>query len=435
MDLNSWLTYLNNLPSGLANKSLDRVKSIAKKLDLLNFTSKIITVGGTNGKGSCTVFLESILLSAGYKTGAFISPHLLRYNERIRLNGKDIDDASLIQAFEVIYTTITGHNFNSVIASAVYEAIQVSMSLDCHGAKSVPRNDERPLSYFEFTLLVALYIFKQQGLGILILEVGLGGRFDAVNILDSDIAIITTISLDHTQILGNTKEAIGYEKAGIMRANKPIIFGDLDVPKVIYEQAEKSGAILYLKPRNDEIEFAMTNLKLPKANAETALIAIKLLQDNLGFNITQDAISTGLEQAFLPGRYQSFVFNNKEVILDVAHNAESAGLLAENLIKSKPKGRTIAVMSMLSDKDILRVMQVLNKTINKWYISALDTNRAASLSQLKQSLQMAKVENYIATTSIEASFKQALAECQIIDRIVVFGSFHTVAIILEIIKK
>lgn len=404
MNLNNWLIYLENLPSGLNNKSLARAKDIARQLDLLDFAAKIITVGGTNGKGSCVVFLESILLNAGYKTGAFISPHLLCYNERIRLNGKDIDDASLIQAFAIV---------------------------DCCTNNTC--NNDRSLSYFEFTLLTALYIFKQQKLDILILEVGLGGRFDAVNILDSDIAIITTISLDHTQILGNTREAIGYEKAGIMRANKPIIFGDLKVPKTIYEQAKKSGAVLYCK--YDTNELNSVQLKLPIASAKTALMAINLLQNDFKFNITQNAISRGLKQAFLPGRYQSFIFNKKEVILDVAHNEESAKLLARNLIKHKPKGRTIAIMSQLCDKDIVRTMQALTKIINKWYISTLDTNRAASFEQLTQGLREIKADNYVLATSIRVAFKQALAECEITDRIVVFGSFHTIAIILEIIKN
>ena len=411
MNLTEWFIYLNNLPSGLTNRSLAQVRHAAEKLDLLNVASKIITVGGTNGKGSCVVFLEAIMLSAGYTTGAFISPHILRYNERIRLNGKDITNDCLIQAFAAVHAAI--HDIE--------------------------------LSYFEFTLLVALYTYKQYQLDILILEVGLGGRFDAVNILDADIAIITTVSLDHTQILGNTKEAIGYEKAGIMRANRPIIFGDLSVPKVIYEQAKKIGAILHLKPnspiypviaknvaRDDQ---SNTHLHLPRANAETALLAINLLQHNFGFNVTSSAIDKGLQTAFLSCRYQIFNFNNREIILDVAHNEASAKLLAQNLGKNKLAGRTIAVMSMFGDKDIISVIQVLNKTINKWYISALDTNRGASLEQLTHSLQVAKVDNYIAMASVEASFRQALAECQMVDRIVVFGSFRTVAIILEIIKN
>src|SRR3990172_9215928 len=184
MGLADWLQYLESLPSGLTNKSLDNVKNVANKLNLLNFTGKIITVVGTNGKGSCVVFLESILLQAGLKVGAYISPHLLHYNERIRLNGKDVDTKILCQAFATI-------------------------KMECTGVI---------LSYFEFTTLTALFIFKKQKPDVLLLEAGLGGRFDAVNILESDISIITTISLEHTQILGNTKEAIGYEKSGIMRS-------------------------------------------------------------------------------------------------------------------------------------------------------------------------------------------------------------------------
>ena len=406
MNLTAWLQYLETLPSGLNNNSLVNVKSIAQKLGLLSFSGKIITVGGTNGKGSCVVFLEAILLAAGYKTGAFISPHVLCYNERIRINGKDIDSATLSQVFAQI---------------------------DRARADTV-------LSYFEFSTLAALAIFKKKKVDVLILEVGLGGRFDAVNILDADIAIITTISLDHTKILGNTREAIGREKAGIMRAFKPVICGDADAPKSIYVKAKQTKAILYsankdffYTKQNESWcwRFAQTNIKnlllpkLPIASAANALMAIKLLQKDL--KIPKKAINVGLKKAFLPGRWQRIIVANKEIIFDVAHNPESAALLAQNLSGLVSTGRILAVVSMLRDKDITTTLQPLTEIVDKWYFGILTGARAASAKLLTRSLVKAGSSNFVVLPTVAESLQQAIAECGIKDRMVVFGSFHTVA--------
>lgn len=406
MNLTAWLQYLETLPSGLNNSSLVNVKNIAQKLGLLSFSGKIITVGGTNGKGSCVVFLEAILLAAGYKTGAFISPHILRYNERIRLNGKDIDDATLCQIFAQI---------DKVRADIV-------------------------LSYFEFSTLAALAIFKKKKVDVLILEVGLGGSYDAVNILDADIAIITTISLDHTKILGNTREAIGREKAGIMRALKPIICGDINVPKSICTAANKIKAILYSANKDFfyiqqngswNWQFAKTNIKnlplpkLPIANAATALMAIKLLQKDI--KIPKKAITIGLKKAFLPGRWQHIIVANKEIIFDVAHNPESVALLAQNLSGLASMGRILAVVSMLRDKDITTTLQPLTKIVDKWYFGILTGVRAASAKLLTRSLVKAGGSDFVVLPTVREALQQAIAECGVKDRIVIFGSFHTVA--------
>jgi len=406
MNLLAWLQYLETLPSGLTNSSLTAVKGIAQKLGLLSFPGKIITVGGTNGKGSCVIFLEAILLAAGYKTGAFISPHVLRYNERIRLNGKDIDDRTLCRVFAQIEKARADTN----------------------------------LSYFEFSTLAALAIFKKKKVDVLILEVGLGGRFDAVNILDADIAIITTISLDHTKILGNTREAIGREKAGIMRAFKPVICGDTDVPKSIYTAAKQTKAILYSAKQDFSYtkqngywnwRYAKTNIKnlplpkLPIANAATALMAIKLLQKDL--KIPKKAITIGLKKAFLPGRWQRIIVANKEIIFDVAHNPESTALLAQNLEGLASTGRILAVVSMLRDKNITATLEPLTKIVDKWYLGVLTGARAASVKLLTRSLVKAGGSDFVVLPTIAEGLQQAIAECRIKDRIVVFGSFHTVA--------
>lgn len=406
MNLNAWLQYLEALPSGLHNNSLLGVRSVAQKLGLLRFSGKIITVGGTNGKGSCVVFLEAILLAASLKTGAFISPHVLRYNERIRFNGKDIDDKTLCWAFTQVENA----------------------------------RGDNVLSYFEFSTLAALAIFKKKQADVLILEVGLGGRFDAVNILDADIAVITTISLDHTKILGNTRFAIGREKAGIMRPFKPVVCGDVDVPKSIYAAAKKIKATLY--SANKDFSFSQQNgcwnwrfaknnteklplPKLPIANAATALMVIKLLQKD--FKISKKAIVTGIRKAFLPGRLQRIIVSNREIIFDVAHNPESAALLAQNLVKRKSQGRSLAVVSMLNDKNIMATLQPLTKIIDKWYLGVLNDSRASDAKRLTRCLVRAGGSNFIVLSSVTRALQQAIAECGIKDRIVVFGSFHTVA--------
>ncbi|EKE01796.1 MAG: hypothetical protein ACD_21C00052G0014 [uncultured bacterium] len=406
MNLSAWLQYLEALPSGLNNKSIADVKNVAQKLGLLSFSGKIITVGGTNGKGSCVAFLEAILLVAGYKIGAYVSPHVLRYNERIRLNGKDIDDEVLCKVFAQIKDA-------------------------CAGAI---------LSYFEFTTLAALAVFKKQDLDVLILEVGIGGRFDAVNIVDADIAVISTISLDHTKILGATREAIGYEKAGIMRPFKPVVCGDSNIPASVYTVAREVEAVLYSINKDfiyselngewnwQSTENVIKKLPLPQlsiADAAVALMVVQLLQKDL--KISKDAIVTGLKKAYLIGRWQRVMVANKEIMFDVAHNMESAALLARNLSKYPSQGRILAVMSMLGDKDIVATLQELTKIVDKWYVGVLADTRAASAELLRECLLKAGGNGYVLFPTVTKALQQAIAEYQGKDRIVVFGSFHTVA--------
>jgi dihydrofolate synthase / folylpolyglutamate synthase len=413
MNLTDWLSYLKSLPSGLANKSLESVKNIARKLDVLNFVGKVITVGGTNGKGSTVIFLEAILLAAGLKTAAYTSPHVLNYRERIRLNGKDIDENTLCQAFSLV---------EKARANTV-------------------------LSYFEFSTLAALVIFKGQNPDVLILEVGLGGRFDAVNVLDSDIAVITTISLDHTSILGDTREAIGYEKSGIIRRLKPVVCGE-NMPESVYQAASNLKAQLYCLNKDfsyirkdgywdwcfgEKIMEKLPPLNLPITSAALALMVINLLSQN--FMIAPSAIVTGLKNAFLIGRFQQLIFAGKNIIFDVAHNAEAMTLLALNLRRDGFCGRILAVVSMLKDKDIAASLCPLAKVVDRWYLGALDSPRAANVLQLSQALQEVGVTNFTVFSTVYESFEQAIAECQEKDKIAVFGSFRTVAEILDIIVK
>lgn len=423
-DLADWLQYLYSLPTGLNSpaKNFLALKKLATDLKLNKFTAKIITVAGTNGKGSTVAFLESILLQAGLKVATFTSPHLLKYNERIRINGKNISDKKLCAAFN---------------------SIEEKYNLLCRGAVIAPF-----LNFFAFTTLTALHIFQQQKFDVILLEVGLGGKYDAVNIVDPDIAIITTISLDHTETLGNTRNAIAAEKAGIMRQNKPVICGELNPPKNIFLAAKKTKAysfcinkdFFYKKENNNwSWEFHKTKIKklpiphLPLQNAATTLMAIALLKKD--FAISHSAIALGLKKANLAGRFQ-ILQNN--IILDVAHNPESAEFLALKLAEQKCFGRTIAVMSMLKDKDIVATIKPLLEVIDEWYVGILQNKRAATKEQLINAFALLNINLKRrlkpAATVIEA-FKNALINKKPDDRIIVFGSFYTVAEILKFLNK
>lgn len=409
--LKDWLAYLESFQSGLNNPELARTRKIAQSLSLLPVTTKVITVTGTNGKGSCVAFLEAIMLAAGLRVGAYTSPHVLRYNERIRVNGIDASDAELIAAF-----------------TSIEEA-----------------RGENALSFFEFSTLAAFWLFQQKQLDVLILEVGVGGRFDPVNILDPDVAVITTVALDHTQILGSTRAAILREKAGIMRKHRPVVCGDPNPPNNIFALADEYKAILYLQNRDFSFTFAddrwswycnadeFINLPLPKLpvqNAATALMVIKLLQSKL--DIPPQAIIQGINTAVLTGRYQKISLPGKgELILDVAHNPEAAELLAQKLKQEKIEGKLVAVMSMFQDKDITTTLKHLIPLIEHWYIGKLHHTRAASADFLTNCLRDKGVSQITLMPTISAAMQQAIAESTEIDKILTFGSFHTVAEVLE----
>lgn len=411
-----WFSYLQTFPSGLQNPDLERTRKIALRLDLLKHNCQIITVAGTNGKGSCVAILEAILLAAGFKVGAYISPHVLTYNERIRVDAKSIDDVALLEAMQIIENA----------------------------------RGEVVLSFFEFTTLVAFYLFKKVQPDFLILEVGLGGRVDPVNLLDANIALIGTIALDHTQILGDNREAIATEKAGIMRPGKPVVCADPHPPVNLGKHATALQAPIFMLGQDFEYSLERNSWswsgntrkldllpipRLPVQNAAAVLMVITLLQEHYP-SITEKAIITGLKQAFLLGRYQKIVLsNNKEIIVDVAHNPESAALLAQNLAKEKTAGRLIAVMSMLQDKDIAKTVQPLINIIDIWHIGEVGCQRAANIDILHSNLQQMGASQILAKPSIRQALQQAIADCQEKDKIVVFGSFYTVAEVLKLINE
>jgi len=416
-NIQEWLQYIEDhyhYQHGGVHDSLPRLRGIAKKLNLDTPSNTVITIGGTNGKGSCVIYLESMLLAYGYKVGAYISPHILHFNERIRINGNNINDAKLVEAFSRIH----------------------------------PICKDSEITYFEFITLATLYIFKNTDLDIILLEVGLGGRFDAVNIIDSDISVITTISFDHTQQLGNTLEQIGYEKAGIMRPLKPCICGSKYIPNSIINYAQSIQTKLYCLNKDFYYSCAKNNswslkihnkklddLPLPKLSlqdAATAIMTISLLPDFSAIPKWDNAIKTGLRNAKLLGRFQT-IRDNPLVIIDVAHNPESTQFLAEQLANQPISGKTFAVVGILKDKDIKNTLEPMIPQIDQWFVGSLDTEtkRGASSKELIKFLDIIEAKLCYNCKCMYNAYRIALSTCTDKDRIIVFGSFYTITNILK----
>lgn len=411
--LDNWLNYIEKLHPKTIELGLERIKTVAIKLKVLTFSCPIITIGGTNGKGTCLRFLESIYTKAGYTVGSYTSPHLLRFQERVHIHQQELPEQDWIEAFQQVE----------------------------HARANID------LTFFEFTTLAAFLLFKQAQLDLIILEVGLGGRLDAVNCVDADVAIITTIAMDHMDWLGQTREAIAKEKAGIMRANRPVIIGDINPPAVLTEIAQQLHAQSFTLNKDFQYQlskfgwqwsFDHTNLehlpipKLPLQNAATALMAIECLQAKL--SVSKTAIVEGLEKATMPGRFQQF---SKPVttILDVAHNPASAALLAEQLQNKPIKGRTLAVVSILEDKDRIGILKPLLPVISEWYIAGLAVPRGISWQTLAKDLQQLGIVSYHSAESVMEAYLLAVSQCDSFDQIVVFGSFYTVAEVLSDLEK
>lgn len=409
--LDQWLAYqLSTHPQAIA-MGLERVREVAKRMDLLRLPCPLITVAGTNGKGSTIAFIEAIANASGLKTGVFTSPHFLRYNERFRLNGLDISDEALVAAFE---------------------AIELARA-------------EIPLTYFEFGTLAAISIFAKSKLDVVILEVGLGGRLDAVNILDADVSVITTVDLDHQAYLGNDRESIGLEKAGIMRSGKPCILGEKDPPSSVLRYAYEHGVYCvrgysdYLIDVFDDhwvwrepgfsLELPFPTLKAPvqMQNAACAIAALRALP----IEMAESAWAQGIANAQVTGRLQTWR-NEPEVILDVAHNPQSVAQLLLWLTEN-PKP-TVAVFSALNDKDIAGMIRQMAPAIKHWYVGGLSepAGRCVDLTQWPHLLaEVLPKSAYTLHENIPAAYAQALAANQG-ERLLVFGSFHTLEAIMRI---
>lgn len=413
--LNEWLAWQETLHAREIDLGLERVSRVLERLGRAHPPYTVLTVGGTNGKGSCVAMLESILGAAGYRVAAYTSPHLLRYNERIRIGGVEVDDATLCRAFERV---------------------------------DQARGDIT-LTYFEFGTLAALDIFHGAGLDVAILEVGLGGRLDAVNAVDADVALITSIDLDHVDWLGTDRESIGREKAGILRTGRPAVCGDPHPPCSLVTQAQLLGAPLYCLER----DFGYTKdkdmsgwrwwssvgrrdaLPLPNLygdfqlqNAAAVLMVLELIREDLP--VGQDHLRRGLGEIRLRGRFQVLP-GAVERILDVAHNPHGAVALAQALRQRPCTGRTLAVTAILGDKDVENIGRTMRAVVDAWYAAGLDVPRGQSGAALAERLAAVHPEAPIlAHACVCDAYAQALQDARPGDRVVVFGSFYTVAEIL-----
>ncbi|HHT7864893.1 bifunctional tetrahydrofolate synthase/dihydrofolate synthase [Pasteurella multocida] len=429
--LAQWLSYLENSHFKAIDLGLDRIKSVAKALDLLTPTPFIITVGGTNGKGTTCRLLETVLLKAGYRVGVYSSPHLIRYNERVRIQDQELPDEAHTTSFAFI-----------------------------------EQHKRESLTYFEFSTLSALHLFKQAKLDVVILEVGLGGRLDATNIVDSDVAVITSIDIDHVDFLGADREQIGFEKAGIFRAHKPAIIGEPNIPQRLLEHAKSLGCQISCRDQDWHFRLQaehwdwygqkgrLENLPLcqiPLANAATALATL----EQLPFQISEEVIRQSLQEVELVGRFQTlksdilFSLADKcaktladfpQIIIDVGHNPHAAHYLAEKLtaLKAKITGKIVAVCGILKDKDAQGVLSPLLPVIDEWHCVTLEGYRGQSGQALFVTLQqIAQGQSHQlhanTASSVALGVKQALATTTQEDVLLVFGSFHTVGEFLQLL--
>lgn len=409
--LPQWLAHLETAHPTTIDMGLTRVTQVKNAMNLVP-SCPVIIVGGTNGKGSTCAFLSHIYAAAGYKVGMLTSPHLLRFNERIAINNQPVSDEDIVAAFERI------------------EAARGDVSL----------------TYFEFNTLAAVDIFRLHQVDVMILEVGLGGRLDAVNVFDADCAIVTSVDLEHQTYLGDTVEQIAKEKAGIFRAGKPAIFGQDPAPHSLGQHAKNIGAKLlqlnhqfsYLA-RIDSWQWQANNgslkidLPLPALqgafqlnNAACAVAAVQIMRQQLP--VSNEALAQGIAQAQNTARFQ-IIQQQPEIILDVAHNPHAARALASSL-NALPAKRTIAVFSILADKDSDAVINTLQGSIDEWYIAPLDLPRGMTLTALTAKLKKHNIQAIHPHNTIQAAYTAALSQVTENDRIIVFGSFHTVAEVL-----
>jgi dihydrofolate synthase/folylpolyglutamate synthase len=411
--LAEWLDYQQRIHPRSIELGLDRVRMVWRRMGAPAPAPVVITVGGTNGKGSTVAFLEAMLAASGKRVGCYTSPHLLRYNERVRVAGVDVDDADLIDAFERI------------------EAARREIAL----------------TYFEFGTLAALWIFAQVKLDAAVLEVGLGGRLDAVNIVDADAAIVVTVDLDHQDWLGNDVDAIGREKAGIFRRDRPAIVGMHEAPRGLLDEATRIGARIFRAGNDFRVlpqldawrwEYTDTELMLPEPdlaahcqidNAAAAIMALYALRERLGWDA--GAIARGVREARIPARLQRLQKHGApELVVDVGHNPQAARVLAQWLAVHPPHGRNVAVFGALSDKDVAGIVAPLAPHIAQWHLGGLDADspRGLNAAQLRERVP---VSNAIGHANVVAALDAAAAQATADDRILAFGSFFVAAPALE----
>ncbi|GAA5011745.1 bifunctional tetrahydrofolate synthase/dihydrofolate synthase [Pseudoluteimonas lycopersici] len=412
--LDDWLARLERQHPRAIDLGLERVREVEQRMGLGKPAACVITVGGTNGKGSTVAFVEAIARASGLRVGAYTSPHLLAYNERVRIDGRDVGDAELVEAFEAV------------------EAARGDTSL----------------TYFEHGTLAALWLFERADLDLAVLEVGLGGRLDAVNIVDADVAVVTTVDIDHTDWLGEDREAIGFEKAGIARAWTPLVLGEDDPPASVLRHAYAIGASAirancdFLFDTIDdthwrwrepgfELALPMPRLAAPAQvrNAATAIAALRASD----LAIADDAWTRGVAAANVPGRLQVFERDGIKIVVDVAHNPQAAGELAAWLAAHPPSGRAFAVFAALADKDVAGIVARLAARVDRWWIAGLEDAgpRGQGVDALAAMLADTAASTAIRNRDVAAALAAARAQARPGDRVLVFGSFHTAAAALR----
>jgi len=416
--LSEWLRYIQSVHHRSIDMTLERPRTVLAKMGLSTSQFVVISVSGTNGKGSSVAMLEEIYIGARYKVGAYTSPHLVLYNERVSINGEPVSDAELCDAFELV-----------------------------EGLRG-----EVPLTYFEFGTLAAVEIFCNRKVDVALLEVGMGGRLDAVNLFDANVALITAIGIDHVAWLGKDRESIGYEKAGLFRAAAPGICADPDPPQSVRRAAAKVGAKFYQAQIDFHCQMAshnwswrgpngpLENLPLPLdggasqvQNASGALMVLECLSSDLPLSPWH--IRQGLTHAKCPGRLQ--VISGEPLhILDVAHNVEAVHLLCEFMKRHVVPGLTFAVVGMLQDKPIESMVAMLVTTVDAWHVGSLNVPRGAQSSVIARAIRGASPAAHIAEhLSVQCAYRAACAAATSGDRIVVFGSFYTVGAIMPCLQQ
>ena len=409
--LTEWVGRVEGLHPKNIEMGLSRIRQVKERLDI-RFDCPVVIVGGTNGKGSTCAMLQAVWREAGYRTGLYTSPHIHRFNERIVIDGRPVDDETLVAGFE----------------------------------KVEQARDEVALTFFEFTTLVALKLFSEAKPDVVILEVGLGGRLDAVNLVDADVSVVTNVAIDHVDYLGDTREKIGFEKAGIYRSDRVAFYGDTDPPASLVDHAETLGADLRVFGRDYRYrmngahwdylgEKPLLGLDHPALrgenqihNATTVLSVVESLEKRLP--VTPDAIKRGLARTELPGRFQ-LLQNEPAIIVDVAHNPHAAAVLAKNLKEMGTFHTTHAVFGAMADKDIDGVIALMKDSVDRWYVTDLPLSRAASAETLRQKLVAAGIGHgagqcvflfHKASDALAGAKNNARKD----DRIVAFGSFWVV---------
>lgn len=416
--LDQWLAWIEGQHPKAIDMGLDRVRLVAERMELPRPAKHVITVAGTNGKGSTVAFIEAIARELGWRTGAYTSPHLFEYGERVRVDGRPVGADALVESFEAV--------------EAARESAEVS------------------LTYFEYGTLAALWLFARQPLELAVLEVGLGGRLDATNIVDADVAVVTTVDLDHREWLGDNREAIGREKAGIARPWKPLVLGEDDPPASVLRHAYAIGAAAirancdFLFETVDDTRWRWRevghDITLPRPsmrgpaqlrNAAAAIAAMRALDAP----VPDDAIARGVAAARVPGRLQPLDLDGVEVVVDVGHNPQAAREVAAWLRGAPVPGQTRAVLAALADKDVAGVVGALAGQVQDWHLAGLEqVARGLAVDAVAGRLAGTAAASAAKHTDVAGAIRAARAVSSPGDRIVVLGSFHTAAAALELLQ-